>query len=167
MVRTIELNKASTRRGARSKTGAPIRDVGAPVRRSRRLTVDEAFIALLIGAMDANGHVSREELARAHHIIWSMKRFRRKSGERVGQLIEAMRTMVEEHGALAAMATAAHVIPERLRPAAFAVAADLVLADGKMERAERRFLDRLARNLGLERQATAGMLDAMLVKNSA
>jgi tellurite resistance protein len=47
------------------------------------------------------------------------------------------------------------------------VSADLVLADGKMEPAERRFLDRLARDLGLERQATAGMLDAMLVKNSA
>jgi tellurite resistance protein len=132
----------------------------------RRLTLDEAFIALMIGAMDANGHVSPEELARSQHIIWSMKRYRRKSGERVGRLIDAMRTMVEEHGALGVIANAARVIPGSLRPAAFAVSADLILADGRMERAERRFLDRLARDLGLARKATAGILDAMLVKNS-
>jgi len=31
----------------------------------RRLALDEAFIAFLIAAMDANRHVSREEAARA------------------------------------------------------------------------------------------------------
>jgi tellurite resistance protein len=132
-----------------------------------RLTVDEAFIALLIGAMDANRHVSREELARAHHIIWSMRRYRRASGERVGRLIDAMRTLIEERGALPTIDAAARVIPARLRPAAFALSADLVLADGKMEPAERRFLDRLGSDLELPRQAIAGILDAMLVKNSA
>jgi tellurite resistance protein len=117
--------------------------------------------------MDANRHVSREELARAHHIIWSMKRYRHKSGERVGRLIEAMRSVIEEHGALPVIAAAARAIPPRLRPAAFAVSADLVLADGKMEPAERRFLDRLASELALDRQTTTGLLDAILVKNSA
>jgi hypothetical protein len=43
-------------------------------------------LALFIGAMDANRHVAREELARAHHLIWSTNRFRRKSGETVGRL---------------------------------------------------------------------------------
>lgn len=166
MVRTKKPDTATATRSARAATGTRSRDARPPVRRPRRLTLDEAFIALLIGAMDANGHVSREELARAQHIIWSTKRYRRKSGEHVGRLIDAMRTMVEEHGALGVIATAAHVIPVRLRPAAFAVSADLILSDGKMERAERRFLDRLASDLGLGRQATAGILDAMLVKNS-
>jgi hypothetical protein len=43
--------------------------------RVKRLKLDEALIALFIGAMNANGHVAREELARAHHLIWSTKRF--------------------------------------------------------------------------------------------
>jgi|SRR5687768_4414650 tellurite resistance protein len=154
----------TTPRGARAATRVRARQ--RPVRRSRRLSLDEAFIALLIGAMDANGRVSRDELARAHHLIWSMKRYRRKSGEHVGRLIDAMRTMVEEHGALGAIASAAQVLPGRLRPAAFAVSADLILADGKMERAERRFLNRLATDLGLGPQATARILEAMLLKNS-
>jgi hypothetical protein len=29
-----------------------------------------ALLALFIGAMNANGHVAREELERAHHLIW-------------------------------------------------------------------------------------------------
>ena len=65
------------------------------------LTPDDAFIAILIGAMDANQHVSRVEAARAHHIIWSMKRFRRKSGDCVNRIIEAMRSLIETEGALA------------------------------------------------------------------
>jgi len=57
-----------------------------------RLDADDAFIALLIGAMDASGHVSAEEAARAHDIIWSMRRFRHRSGETVGRKIERMRS---------------------------------------------------------------------------
>jgi hypothetical protein len=43
--------------------------------RLKRLELDEALIALFIGAMDANHHVAREELARAHHLIWSTSGF--------------------------------------------------------------------------------------------
>ena len=48
-------------------------------------------IALFIGAINANDHVTREELARAHHLIWSTKRFWLKSGETVGRLIDRMK----------------------------------------------------------------------------
>lgn len=132
-----------------------------------RLTLDDAFIAILIGAMDANRHVSRDEAARAHHIIWSMKRFRRKSGDRVNRIIETMRSLIETEGALSVIAAATQVIPDRLRAAAFAVSADLVLADGKIEPAERRFLNRLAKDLRLERRTREGLVRAMLVKNAA
>jgi hypothetical protein len=37
--------------------------------RLRRLELDEALISVFIGTMDANDHVAREELARAHHRI--------------------------------------------------------------------------------------------------
>lgn len=131
-----------------------------------RLTLDQAFIALLIAAMEANQHMSREEAARAHHIIWSMKRFRRKSGETVGRLIDDMRVLVEKHGAGSVIAAAAGAIPGRQRSAAFALASDLILADGRIEPAERRFLRRLGSDLGLDPDVCERLLDAMLVKNS-
>ncbi len=132
----------------------------------RRLSIDEAIIAVLLAAMNANQHVSREELARAHHIIWSMRRYRRKSGERVGRLIDSMRTMVEQHGASPVIAAAVRVIPRRLRSAVFAVAGDLVLADGTMDAAERRFLHQLASELGIARVSATNIVKVMLVKNS-
>lgn len=141
---------------------------GAQRARSRidRLTLDDALLAFLIAAMNANGHVAPEEAARAHHLIWSVKRFRRKSGETVGRGIERMRELVEQHGASPVLKAGSRGIPRRLRGAAFAVAADLVLADGKLEPSERRFLDRLAEDLRLDREAARQIRDVMLVKNS-
>lgn len=77
-----------------------------------------------------------------------------------------MRTLVEQHGAFAVLEAGARKIPRHVRPAAFALAADLVLADGKIEPSERRFLDRLAADLQLDSQTAGQIRDVMLVKNS-
>lgn len=131
------------------------------------LTVDDAFIALFIAAMHANDHMSAAEAARAQHLIWSMKRFRRKSGETVGRVIERMRQFVSEHGAGTVLASAARAVPGRLRLSAFALTADLLLADGTIEPTERRFLNGLAADLRLDADEARWVVDAMLVKNRA
>ena len=133
--------------------------------RVKRLGADEALIALFIGAMDANDHVAREELARAHHLIWSTKRFRRKSGETVGRLIDRMKRLLEEQERSAVMEAAARAIPAKLRPAAFAVVADLLLVDGKIDAPERKFLQRLAVSFNLRARVASHVVEAMLVKN--
>jgi|SRR5690349_14323057 tellurite resistance protein len=130
------------------------------------LTLDEALIALFIGAMDANHHVAREELARAHHLIWSTKRFRRKSGETVGRLIERMKQQRRVQDPSALMEAAAKAIPAKLRPPAFAVVADLLLADGKIDGRERKFLQRLAVDFSINARVAGHVVDAMLVKNN-
>jgi uncharacterized tellurite resistance protein B-like protein len=155
------------RRGGNARRRPGRRSVARATRPLSRLSLDEAFIALFIGVMAANGHVSPEELARVHHLVWSMKRFRRKSGETVGRLIEEMKRFVAGAGPAPAVRAAAAVIPNRLRPAAFAVSADLVLADGKIERAEARLLRRLAEELRLDRLTRDRLLNAMRIKNSA
>jgi predicted lipid carrier protein YhbT len=68
---------------------------------------------------------------------------------------------------LTVIEAAARQIPTRLRRAAFAVAADLVLVDGRMERLEGRFLRGLAADLGLGRQTAKSILDVMRIKKSA
>jgi len=101
-----------------------------------------------------------------HHIIWSMKRFRRKSGDTVGRLIERMRAIVEVHGSSETIAAAGCAIPRRLKSAAFALSADLVLSYGRIDSAEKRFLNALADQSGLAPETRAGLHDAMLMKNS-
>jgi tellurite resistance protein len=133
--------------------------------RLEKLVLDEALIALFMGAMDANGHVAREELARAHHLIWSTKQFRRRSGESVGRLIDRMKRLLEEQDASAVMDAAARAIPAKLRPSAFAVVADLLLADGKIDARERRFLHRVAVNFNIRARVASQVIEVMLVKN--
>lgn len=133
--------------------------------RATELGVDEALIALFIGAMNANRHVTPEELGRAHHLIWSTRRFRRKSGETVGRLIDRMKRLLEAHEPDAVRESAARAVPVRLRPSAFAVVADLLLADGKIDSRERRFLQRLAADFRLPTRTATTVIDALLVKN--
>ena len=102
---------------------------GRIVRRSSRAVgslpvfdADDAFIALLIAAMDVSGHVSAEEAARAHHIIWSMRRFRHRSGETVGRKIERVRALIERHGSSRIIEATSKKFRSRLRGEAFAIA---------------------------------------------
>lgn len=134
-------------------------------RKPRPLTLDQSIIAVLIAAMDANQHVSPEEAARAHHIIWSMRRFRNRAGERVDRLIASVRDRIEKDGMTAVLRLAARTIPADLRPSAFAVAVDLMLADARLEPAERRFVTRLAASLKVPGDRAADILRVMLIKN--
>lgn len=131
-----------------------------------RLSTDEAFIALLIGAMEANQHTSPEEAERAQHIVQSMRRYRRR-GAAAGRWIAEMKVLVEEHGALAVVAAACRAIPKPSRSAAFAVVADLVLVDGRIEPAEQDFLRGVAADLKLDRRRAATMIELLRIKNGA
>jgi tellurite resistance protein len=136
-------------------------------RSSIGLDTDDAFVAVLIGAMEASGHASAEEAARAHDIIWATRRFRRRSGEAVGRRIERMRRRIRDQGLEPIVAAAARLLRGPARAAAFAIAADIVLVDGRMTRAEGRFLDELAAELGLASGDARRIRDVIRIKNSA
>ena len=65
------------------------------------------------------------------------------------------------------VARAARTIPAGLRAPALAVAADLVLEDGTMDRAERTFLAYLARELDVDPQVSNEIIRVMKMKNGA
>jgi tellurite resistance protein len=149
---------ARTRRKATGHRGAAPR---------LALDADDAFVAVLIAAMEASDHVSADEAARAHDLIWATRRFRHRSGEAVGRRIERVRTLFRQQGVSPLVEAAARALPARLRPAAFAIAADIVLVDGRLERAEGRFLAELARQLRLGAETARRIRDVIRIKNSA
>lgn len=143
------------------------RTLRRPATRRRRLTVDQALIAVLVAAMDANEHVSPDEAERAHHIIWSMRRFRHETAEAVNLCIDTVRTRMEQDGTGAVLLEAARTIPPKLRLPAFAVAVDLMLSDNKLEREERTFVRSLAADLEIRPEVANEIVRVMLIKNSA
>jgi tellurite resistance protein len=136
-------------------------------RKPGRLTLDQAVIAVLVAAMEANQHISPEEAERAHHIIWFMRRFRRRSGEMLDRLFETVRARIEQEGMSAILRQASKIIPPRLRPPLFAVAVDLMLADNTLEREERQFVTRLATVLKVRGPLADDILRIILIKNGA
>jgi tellurite resistance protein len=133
----------------------------------RTLDTDDAFIAVLLAAMDASGHTSADEAERAHHIIWSTRRFRDRDGAEIDERIERVRALIAEQGTEPVLDASASAIPEGLRSAVFAVAADLVLVDGRLERLESEFLRGLAVALHLDTAAADRILEVIRIKNSA
>jgi hypothetical protein len=76
-----------------------------------------------------------------------------------------MKRLLEEQDPTAVMQRAARAIPARLRPSAYAIVADLLLADGKIDAQERRFLQRLAVSFNIDSRVATDVIEMMLVKN--
>jgi len=76
-----------------------------------------------------------------------------------------MKRLLEEQDAALVMKAAARTIPAKLRSSAFAVVVDVLLADGKIDARERRFLQRLAVNFNIRAGVASQVIQAMLVKN--
>lgn len=157
----------AVRKGRKTtRRSTPARRAPRRTTRSRVLTLDLAIIAVLIGSMMANDNVAAEEAERAHHITWSMRRFRRRSGDTVGRLIDRVRERIVADGPAAVVQEASTVIPASMRPSVLAVAADLVLVDGTLQRQERQFLGELARQLKIAPALALQILRVVSIKNA-
>jgi uncharacterized membrane protein YebE (DUF533 family) len=73
---------------------------------------------------------------------------------------------VDRLGAAAIIQQASKVIPAALRPSVLAVAADLVLVDGMLQRQERQFLGELARQLKIAPALALQILKIVSIKNA-
>ena len=117
--------------------------------RAIQLSADQAVIALIIAAMEANDHAAPEEAARAERLVRSMSRFRRRPRASVGRLIAEMKTFCSVTPPAAVIDAACRAVPPRARTAAFAAVANLLTVDDRIDSAERRFLRNVAKQLGL------------------
>jgi hypothetical protein len=76
-----------------------------------------------------------------------------------------MKRLLEDQEPAAVIEAATSAIPARLRPSAFAIVADLLLADGKIDAREQKFLRRLAIDFNIGARVASQVIEAMLVKN--
>jgi uncharacterized tellurite resistance protein B-like protein len=114
-----------------------------------QLSADQAFIALIIAAMEADRHAAPEVAARAEQLVRTIPRFRKQRRAAVGRMIEDMKQFVHDHDDDAVVAAAVRAIPSRSRLSAFTTVAKMTLGDGRIRRAETPFLLRTAAGLGL------------------
>lgn len=130
------------------------------------LTPRQAFAAIVIGACRADGRVSPEESVRLNELFNSTRLFRQPSPEPVQAVLDRVIQLIDSHSADAVVALAAKALPAELHPPAFAIAADLVLADGQAGVEERAFVDRLQELLEISDEEAIRIVDVIVLKNS-
>jgi uncharacterized tellurite resistance protein B-like protein len=124
------------------------------------LTANEAFIALIIAAMEADRHAAPEEAARAEQLVRTLPRFRKQGHAAVGRMINDMKRFVQDHDDDTVIAAAVSAIPARSRVSAFATVAAMLLGDGRLRPAEVPFLSRMASTLGVRRNEALRLIAA-------
>lgn len=123
-----------------------------------RLSANQAFIALLVAAIETNDHASAEEAARAERVVHELPRLRRLSRIARGRIIEEMKAAVRDHGAAAVMAAASEHLPPALHRQALIAVAEVMSSHG-LDRMEGAALLDVARRFGLSPEDTAAALD--------
>ena len=130
------------------------------------LTPQQAFVAIVVSSVNADGGISPEEAARVNQVFGATRLFR-ASGESLQPVIAEVMSLIQRYGPDSVVALAARELPPELHGPAFALAVDLVLADGQAGPQERKFIDTLQALLHIPEQDAIKVVEVMLVKNGA
>ncbi|MEO0540467.1 MAG: tellurite resistance TerB family protein [Cyanobacteria bacterium P01_A01_bin.105] len=129
------------------------------------LTTAEAFAAICLVAIAADGYLSEQENTEMRLLLSRMKLFNDYSSERLDRTKDQLLNRLKQKGPGALVESAKSVLPRDLAPTAFAIATDLVLADGTVTVQEQAFLDDLYRILEIPADLALKIVEVITLKN--
>ncbi len=129
------------------------------------LTPAEAFAAITVAAIASDGYLSDKEARSLCTTLSRMKLFRSYTDDAIASMFEMLLNTIRREGMNFVFNTAKDSLNPDMREAAFAVAADLVLADGMLAQEERDFLNDLYQSLGISSDTAKQIMDVMSIKN--
>jgi tellurite resistance protein len=132
---------------------------------SEKLNAAESFAAIALAAVASDGYLSDEEAQSIPFILSRMKLFQTYYDDMMRRLFDKLLGMLKREGVAALFLSAKDSLPESLTQTAFAVATDLVLADGVVTDEEKEFLDELYKALEIPEEVASNVIDVMLIKN--
>jgi tellurite resistance protein len=130
-----------------------------------RLSPQEAFAGILMGASACDGHFADDETQGLVSALMRMKLFSRFTEKQFNQTLDRLHGMIKRAGVPALIDRCIPSLPTDLRDTAFANACNIVLADGVAEQAERDFINRLQQLLGLDNNSATAIVQVMVIKN--
>jgi uncharacterized tellurite resistance protein B-like protein len=131
----------------------------------RPLTVEEAFAAVLLVAMAADGYVSDEEKREFGAIVNRVQLYRSINGDQFSAIMDKLQGLLSREGAESLLGRAAVSLPRELKETAFALGADLILADGSVEEQEKALLEAMQRALAIPDVHALKIIEVLVVKN--
>lgn len=125
----------------------------------------EAFAAITLIAVGADGYVADTEVQAISTILNRMHLFRTYPGEVMRRMIDRLLSILQRQGTEALFNAAVAALPHDLQETAFAVTTDIILADGEVTEEEEKLLNDLYRALEISEEVAAKIIDVMLIKN--
>jgi tellurite resistance protein len=130
-----------------------------------KLSKEESFAAITLAAVAADGVITEEE---ANGLIMGLARMKLYSGynsNQMGSMLSKLVGIVRKQGVEALVNQAKESLPKELVETAFAVAADLALADGEIAAQEKDLLTKIQQTLGVSEDLAVNIIEVMLIKN--
>ncbi len=129
------------------------------------LSAADTFAAIALAAVASDGYLSEEEAQSIPLILSRMKLYEHYSDDKMRRLFDRLLTKLQKEGVAALFNSAQEALSEELRETAFAVAADLVLADGVFAEEEQQFLNELQVALAIPTEMVEQIIAVMQIKN--
>lgn len=125
----------------------------------------EAFAAIMLIVVAADGYLSTEEISLLNTVLGRMQLYRSYSVDVMRRMFDKLCNSLKRDGHDALFNAAMATLPHDLYDTTFAIATDLVLADGQVTQEEEALLDSLRRAMELPDHTVNQIIQVMLLKN--
>lgn len=125
----------------------------------------EAFAAITLISIGIDGYVSNEEVTSLLSSLNRMHTFRSYSLDVLKRMFDRLLSMSQKIGNNQLLQIAVASLPHELHETAFAIATDLILADGEVTSDEENLLGTLYKALNISEAVANKIIDVMLIKN--
>jgi len=125
----------------------------------------EGFVALMLLVVASDGYLADDEIRLLNATFSRMKLFRSYSDDVMRRMIDNLCNMLRREGSKVIFDAAIATLPHDLYDTVFAIATDLVLADGEVTEEEEDLLGSLCRALDLPDNLVNQVIQVMLIKN--
>ena len=131
------------------------------------LTEQEALVGIALCAAYADGSMRPEEDERLSEQLESCRALEGCDEASLRAAMQKADRLLAKEGESGLLARAAAALRPDLRPTAFCLGADLVLADDEVAPEEHAFVERLRQSLGVDPSLARSIVDVLLIRNRA
>ena len=130
-----------------------------------KLNAQEAFTGILFATVASDGSISQEEMLSIVTILNRMKLYQGLNEKQMRAVLDKVMNILKKQGAAPIIAAAKETLQPEMKETAFAVAADLMLADGTVADEEKKLLEELQKALEIPDAQALKITEVLVIKN--
>lgn len=134
---------------------------------SSEFTPAEGFTGIALAAVAADGVITPDEVQGLAAALGRTRAFKGANNRQVQGYFEKVTKVAKDEGVESLLKRSAEAVPRELRATAFAIAADLVFADGDVSGSEKKYLEHIQQVLGVADAEALKIVEVMAIKNKA